>query len=128
MATALSGSTVYINDDKVDYIDKTLSLDDGEGQRVITPQVTGGGEVSIVQSRDFTTCIGKVNFEIFATEEALAKKREWKNNDFMVMRIVSPSGKTTIFEKMVLTNDVETSPGSEGTIPLEFQGSPAKYA
>jgi len=99
MGTTMEGGELYINDDLVPRIANSLTLNDGEGETIITSQIIGGGQVDPTSAEDFSTKIG----------------------GFTV-------GEVTIFPKLALTNSVDINVGADTVMSLEFKGSPSRTA
>lgn len=129
MGTTMEGGELYINDDLVPRIANSLTLNDGEGETIITSQIIGGGQVDPTSAEDFSTKIGGFTVDMLTTVENVALKRKWKKNGIKnVGRFTSLSGEVTIFPKLALTNSVDINVGADTVMSLEFKGSPSRTA
>ena len=111
--TNFSGSTIYINKQRIGYITNTIKFKTGEGEDVVTVIDLGGGETDIQAVLDNSSRKSSLSFEI-------------KSNVEDVDEILTPNKKQYAFTKAVITNDPEIEVSPEGNFSLEIEAMPVK--
>lgn len=129
MNIALSGATLYANNQIVSYTPNTLTYDLGTPERLVSPQVIGGGAVTNVVTEDYSTSKSMLKFDVKTTSENEEIVLNLIDSfDQNVMKVVSAEGKTRIFQNAAVVNKPEFDTGSDGVISVEMESSPAVVA
>lgn len=129
MANALSGSTLYANNEVITYMPNSLIYDIGSPERIVAPQVVGNGAVENVTTEDFSTSKGKITFDLKTTSENEEVVQTWIDNvDSNVFRIVSSDDKSRNFQGAVVINKPEFDTGADGVISIEIESARAVVA
>ena len=125
MSIALSGSTLYVNNEIWPYVPNSLKWDFGNPEVSVDPQVVGGGLVENVNSKDYSTAKAKIMWDSKSTSENETKLTSLiENFDQNLIKIVDPSGGSRIFENSVVINKPEVDSGSDGVFSIEIESSP----
>lgn len=121
MKRLISTSSVRI--DGTDYSIKAGSLYYEDGFPESNVVATEGGE--LIYDEDPTTAVGCIKFELHTTQENADSIRKFQTGIHSV-KIYDPQttswSRTMLKGKMLNTDGKQT--GSDGTIPVEFKGSP----
>ena len=124
--TALSGMTFIINNDIWAYVPNSLKFKEGHPERSVNPQVVGDGAVENEVSENYETLKGSVTVDLkTTTENEIKVNRVQRNFDQNLIKLVSPDGKTRVFENAVVINDPEFDAGADGVVTVEFESKPA---
>jgi hypothetical protein len=122
MATALSGSTLLINNEAIAYVPNSLMENEGNPEAQLRAEVIGDGAVDYVGVRDYTTAKAPVKFDLISTIENRQLVRAWiQNFDQNVIKTISPDGTAAVYENALITNQVEIDTGNDGNITVEFE-------
>lgn len=126
MATqSLSTPTLEINDQPVAYVPNTIVFKPGLGDRTVKPQCAGGNSIEIVISENAETKASMVKFQLKDTAENIDLSKGWTNNiNGNTIRIYQGEASYS-FRHMVVTTEPENKTGTDGSIDLEFMGTPS---
>jgi len=129
--TNFSGSTVYIEKQRIGYITNTIKFKTGEGEDVVTVIDLGGGTTDIQAVLDNSTRKSTLAFEIKSNVEdvdnILTKfKQLQRTKGGLSIELLTPNKKQYAFTKAVITNDPEVEVSPEGNFTLEIEGMPVK--
>ena len=126
MAEALSNPTITINNLTTPIVPNTFTYKSGKGDRTVRTQSSGGGSVQNVFSTDIETNKSMVKFSIFNPKENIDKLEDWQDLlDGNAILVTAKNGFSKSFSNMTLITDPEIAFGSDTTIEVEFEGSPA---
>lgn len=129
--TNFSGSTIYMNKQRIGYITNTIKFKTGEGEDVVTVIDLGGGETDIQAVLDNSSRKSSLSFEIKSNvedvDEILTKfKKLQRTTGGLDIEILTPNKKQYAFTKAVITNDPEIEVSPEGNFSLEIEAMPVK--
>lgn len=128
---ALYNPIVYIEDVPIKFEPNSLTYNDGFGEYKKRARAGGGGAVDTVFSKDITTAIGKVKFNVYPTKDSAELIRLWKSladNITITITDSDESGDLLIsrtFKFAALVNDPTVNIGSDTTVELNFESDPA---
>lgn len=131
MPLAISDPSLVINNDPIGIVPGSVRYTEGFGTSSVRAQSTGNGNVSQIYSRDVTTNLSMLKFEMYNDIDSIELARVWKsllNGNIATVTGIDPiTGKTITrtFSKAALINDYEVEFGAESTFELEFQSLPA---
>lgn len=124
---ALANVGLQVNGVTVGYLPNTLTITAGNGNRTLRSLTGGGNSLKHVYSEDITTKVSKVTFQLPATAFDIQNIRNWQNNGFN--NVIVLSDQSTNFsltvQKATLINDPDISFSQDSSITVEFQGTPA---
>lgn len=131
--TNFSGSTVYINKQRIGYITNTIKLKLGEGEDVVTVIDLGGGQTDIQAVLDNSTRKSYLEFEVKSNvddvENILLKFKQLQRVEGgLSLELLTPNRKQYAFTKAVITNDPEIEVSPEGNFILQIEGMPVKIS
>lgn len=128
MTTALSGASLYINNEIVPYMSNSLKFVPGKPERKVDPQVVGDGNVENVATEDFSTAKSKVVFDLKTTIENETLYNAWHDLfDANLIKIISKDGTSRIYENCTIINQPEFDTGSDGVASIEFEGAQSVF-
>jgi hypothetical protein len=124
----LVNASVEVDDETVTIEGNTLVFVEGQGA-FTTKAATKGGRIVAVHSKDITTEVGMIKFEMPASVVSLNTARDFKAlGPGRVVRISGTDGQGNrlgrTLTQAVMSNDPEKAIQNEGKIPIEFSGAP----
>lgn len=125
----LNDPTVLWNGNPIDVMPNSVKFDDGEGETTVRSTSSGGGQRKIIISQAVEDNMGKLMLDLPNDINSINNSRDMKRNPGThVFEITARTddGKTFFraFTGAVVTNRVEKSLSSDGTIPLEISADP----
>lgn len=125
----LNDPTVLWNGNPIDVVPNSVKFDDGEGETPVRSTSSGGGQRKIIISQAVEDNMGKLMLDLPNDIDSIKNSRDMKRNPGShVFEITgrTEDGKTLFraFTGAVVTNRVEKSLSSDGTIPLEISSDP----
>jgi hypothetical protein len=122
MGKILSNDRVRINDVVIAYKANTLIDTKGYSTGSIVVSTRGGGDVKKDVSKDDSTAIAKVAFELSNTEDNIRIAEEWKNLFDEDIGSVIEIGERGVYQNMYFVGEFSIDRKHEGSIKIEFQG------
>ncbi|MDH3325174.1 MAG: hypothetical protein OEM38_00490 [Gammaproteobacteria bacterium] len=123
---ALASPTVVVNGDVVAIKPNSLKFKEGQGDRNVRTQSTGGGAVTQVITEDVETQRGMVSFTVLTTSDAVEKSRTWqRNKEANTIEISDRGGFARSFQSAIIVSDLEKALGADQDFEVEFESKPA---
>lgn len=124
----LVNASVEVDDETVTIEGDSLSLKEGQGGDSVKA-ASRGSRVVIVASKDITTRVGMIKFEMPASIASMNLARDIKaRGPGRVVRISGTDEQGNVLGRTmtqgVMTNDPEKAIQNEGKVALEFSGAP----
>ena len=124
----LTDASVEVDDETVTVEANTIVINEGQGEATVKGGTNGGKTIPII-SKDISTQVGMVKFEMPASIAAMNLARDFKA--LGAGRVVLVSGTDAQGNRLgrtltqgVMSNDPEKAVQNEGKIPVEFSGAP----
>lgn len=124
----LTDASIEVDDETITVEGNTIVIVEGLGESTVKA-ATNGGRPIVVVSKDITTKIGMVKFEMPASIKSMNLARDFAARGAgRVVRVtgLDPAGNRLgrVLSQGVMTNDPEKAIQSEGKVPIEFSGAP----
>lgn len=121
----LSDPSIFIDDFKVAIIGNSCEVE-LPGETSTRAVSAGNGAYSVVHGYNVEEHVGKVKFDLAATEQNLEFIQDYKaraqRTDLSTLKVVEADEVPLVFDHMVMTNKVTMPFEAEGNITVEFMG------
>ena len=135
MAQALSVSSLSMNNETIKIVPNSFIIKAGVGERNTRWASSGGLAGEGVTTINAETLLGDFKFDLFSTQDNIAKVQEWAsrvdNNSLSASHSILENGQrkyvTLTFDHAVMQNDPDIELTSDGKISLEWKSDPVSY-
>ena len=132
MAIAISNPSIRINDETISIVPNSVMVTLGGGEVNSRAASAGGNAIEIVHSSNAETKVGKINFDVYPTPDAISKITTWQrsigaNTAQVVGNLSDGSQFSLTMDTASLINDPELELSADGVISLEFSGAPVAF-
>ena len=118
----ISDPEIVVNDITVFVVPNSVSYKSGKGEKSVKVQSAGNGNTVPVPSQNVETKKGMIKFSVFSTVQAIALKEQWQNS--VGGNVIELGSVNKTMNRGTMINDPEINLTDDGTVELEFEGSP----
>ena len=122
----LSNPTVEVDDDTISILPNSLSYKEGQGDRNVRAESSGGNSITAIKTINAETKISMCKFKMSNTDTHLKQVKAWAASDDGVTINLSEGEIQVAFREMVVTTEPERAVGADGEIEVEFMGPPVE--
>jgi hypothetical protein len=123
---ALTTPSIVVNNEAIAIVPDSFKYTPGVGEINMRAQSGGGGNVQMVKSINAETKKSTAKFALMPTKKNIDYIDVWQDNGRGDGNGIEASDGpfAVAFRNMYVTNDPERNLSSDGTIEIEFEGSP----
>jgi len=115
----------HVNNVPIGIVPNSAKIVPGDGKMNVRAASVGDSSVEIVYTEDAESKIGQCKFEMYPTDDNISLVREWKRNKGSnYISYSQKDAKPASMSSAALVNDPEVELTADGTMSLEWMGSP----